>query len=118
MTREAPGPCGHCKPCMPCGFGYMAKESLPWLTIIQRSSRMCFSTGSDIEDLSAIRESYGEVNEQLLEVCRKMQQEFDPKDLERAAYLVTELRTLKACEEKLEELEQFEDAVSVIQGEK
>jgi hypothetical protein len=34
------------------------------------------------EDLSVIRESYGEVNEQLLEVCRRMQKEFDPKDLE------------------------------------
>ncbi len=68
------------------------------------------------EDLSVIRESYGEVNEQLLEVCRKMQREFAPKDLEQAASLVTELRTLKACEEKLEHLQQFEDAVSVIQG--
>ncbi len=45
-----------------------------------------------------------------------MQQEFDPKDFEQAAHLVSELRTLKACEEKLEHLQEFEDAVSVIQG--
>ncbi len=68
------------------------------------------------KDLSCIRESCGEVNEQLLEVCRKMQREFDPKDLEEAAYLVMELRTLKVCEEKLEQLQELRDAVSVIQA--
>ncbi len=69
------------------------------------------------KDLSCIRESYGEVNEQLLEVCRKMQKQFDPKDLQQAAHLAAELKTLKACEEKLEELEELGDAVSVIEGE-
>ncbi len=65
------------------------------------------------KDLAVIRESYGQANEQLLEVCCRLQRRFDPKDLEQAAHLVAELRTLKACEEKLEQLEELEQAVAL-----
>ena len=68
------------------------------------------------EDLSAIRESYGQVNQQLFELCCKLQKHFDPKDLQQASFLAAELNTLKACEEKLEELDSLRDGVAVVEG--
>jgi hypothetical protein len=65
------------------------------------------------KDLAAIRESCGQVNEQLLELCCKLQKEFDPRDLEQVWNLVAELKTLKACEEKLEYLEELDQVVGL-----
>lgn len=50
-----------------------------------------------------LRERLREINQQLFEVCCQLQRQFDPKDLGTALVLVAELKTLKACEDELEQ---------------
>jgi len=57
--------------------------------------------------LLMVREQSREVNQQLFDLCCKLQKQFDVKDLEQVSVLVAELKTLKACEEELEHLDGF-----------
>jgi hypothetical protein len=43
--------------------------------------------------LSEIRDSYGQVNQQIFDLCCTLQRHFDPKDLERASFLAAELNS-------------------------
>jgi hypothetical protein len=74
------------------------KESLPMAKYdkLRKFPYLLLDKRQYHKDMSCIRESYGQVNEELLEGCRKMQKEFDPKDLEQASFLAAELNTLKS----------------------
>jgi hypothetical protein len=66
-----------------------------------------YSGGRTKKHLSTLREHYRQANQQLFDVCCKLQERFDVQDLAQASVLVAELKALKAWEEEIKSLENW-----------
>ncbi len=77
--------------------GYADQTSHPQLDRWQRSRQ-----------LSLIRERCRQLGEEISALCRHPQERFDVKDVQEALVLVTELKTLRKCEERLTQLEKVD----------